>query len=171
MDTLPEDYWVEPFSKWFQCGELEAIIAWEGDAPVGCISFGKPVSADAMGEQALPLGYGEVRSLYIHPDHMRRGYGKALLLAAELTLRIRGFSHSSLYVLEQNLNARAFYEKNGYVWDGTVASYTILDQPLAELRYTKSLACPCPRRCKTHGDCMACKEKHGKKKYPCYCLR
>ena len=169
LDALPEDHWVESFTKWLQAGALQALIAWEGDAAVGCISFGKPVSVSGLKE--LPAGCGEIRSLYILPEYMRRGYGKALLHDAELALRIQGFSHCSLYVLEQNLSARAFYEKNGYARDGASASFRILDQDMTELRYVKSLACPCPRRCKTHGDCTACKEKHTKKKYPCYCLR
>lgn len=170
LDTLPEDYWVEPFIKWIQAGDLQALIAWEGDTPVGCISYGKPISISELGRNA-PEGCGEVRSLYIHPDHMRCGYGKALLQAAELSLRIKGFSHSSLFVLEQNLFARAFYEKHGYAWEGTRASFAIIGHPIAELWYTKDLACPCLRRCKRHGDCIACVEAHKKKKYPRYCLR
>lgn len=171
LDTLPENHWVGPFTKWLQAGELEALIAWEGDTPVGCISFGNPVSVSDLSIKELPEGCGEVRSLYIHPDYMRLGYGKALLHAAELTLRMRGFSHSSLFVLEKNLLARAFYEKNGYAWDGSVVSFAILGQPVAELRYTKPLACPCPRSCKRHGDCIACTQAHKKKKNPRYCFR
>ncbi|HWR23195.1 MAG TPA: GNAT family N-acetyltransferase [Feifaniaceae bacterium] len=171
LNTLPEEYWVEPFTNWLRAGELQAIIAWEGDTPAGCVSFGKPVSVPDLERNELPEGCGEVRSLYIHPDHMRRGYGKALLRAAELELRIRGFSHCCLYTLEQNKIARAFYEKNGYVMDGGTGSYEIAGKAITDLRYVKSLACPCPRRCKTHGDCEACRERHKKKKYPCYCLR
>lgn len=169
LDTLPEDYWVESFTQWLQDGALQALIAWEGDTAVGCVSYGKQVSSADL--EQLPPDYGEIRSIYIHPDFMRRGYGKVLLHDAELALRIQGYSHCSLYVLEQNLSARAFYEKHGYTWEGTIDSFCILGQEITEMRYVKSLACPCPRRCKTHGDCVACKEKHTTKKYPCYCLR
>ena len=171
LDTLPETYWVEPFTKWFQSGELQAIIAWEGDTPAGCISFGNPVSIPDSERKELPEGCGEVRSLYIHPDYMRRGYGKALLQAAELSLRIRGFSGCCLYTLKENRIARAFYEKNGYFIDGGTGSYEIAGKVITDLRYIKSLACPCPRRCKRHGDCIACTEAHKKKKNPRYCFR
>ncbi|HJR81312.1 MAG TPA: GNAT family N-acetyltransferase [Anaerolineales bacterium] len=49
--------------------------------------------------------------LYIHPDHQRRGIGKALLDFA----RRLSPDHLWLYTLQINLNARAFYEKNGFV--------------------------------------------------------
>ena len=49
--------------------------------------------------------------LYIHPDHQRRGMGKALLDFA----RRLSPDHLWLYTLQINLNARAFYEKNGFV--------------------------------------------------------
>ncbi len=171
LDALSEDHWVEPFTKWLQSGELEAIIAYVGENPVGCISFGTPIDTSVFGIEELPTGYAEVRSLYIHPDYMRSGYGRALLQAAEFSMRQQGVTHSALFVLDQNLPARAFYEKNGYAWDGTKVSYNIMGQAITDLRYVKSLSCPCPRRCKTHGDCISCKEKHAAKKHPCYCLR
>jgi GNAT superfamily N-acetyltransferase len=52
-----------------------------------------------------------IDQLYIHPDHQRRGIGKALLDFA----RERSPEHLWLYTLQINVNARAFYEKNGFV--------------------------------------------------------
>lgn len=63
-----------------------------------------PVAFMAMEDQFID-------QLYIHPEHQRRGIGKALLDFA----RTQSPDHLWLYTLQVNANARAFYEKNGFV--------------------------------------------------------
>lgn len=59
----------------------------------------------------MALNQDFIDQLYIHPDHQRRGIGRALLdLAIE-----QSPDHLWLYTLQINVNARAFYEKNGFV--------------------------------------------------------
>lgn len=48
--------------------------------------------------------------LYVHPDHQRRGVGKALLEHA----RQLSPEHLWLYTLQANRLARLFYERNGF---------------------------------------------------------
>jgi GNAT superfamily N-acetyltransferase len=64
----------------------------------------RPVAFIAMREDFID-------HLYVHPDHQKRGIGKALLHhARQLSLQ-----HLWLYTLQINTNARFFYEKNGFV--------------------------------------------------------
>jgi GNAT superfamily N-acetyltransferase len=51
-----------------------------------------------------------IDQLYVHPDHWRKGFGKALLDFAKKLAP----SHLWLFTLQINVNARAFYEKNGF---------------------------------------------------------
>lgn len=171
LDTLPETYWVEAFATWFGSGKLRGLIAWEGETPVGCISFGQPVSVPDAALKQLSAGCGEVRALYLLPEYMGKGYGARLLHAAEIALRMQGYENCCLYTLEENTKARAFYEKHGYAMNCVTEAYEIAGKHITDIRYCKSLACPCPRRCKRHGDCTACQEAHRTRKYPCYCER
>src|SRR5262245_56290278 len=51
-----------------------------------------------------------IDDLYVHPEHWRRGIGKAMLEHAKHLSP----EHVWLYTLQINVNARAFYEKNGF---------------------------------------------------------
>jgi GNAT superfamily N-acetyltransferase len=64
----------------------------------------RPVAFIAMREDFID-------HLYVHPDHQKRGIGKALLHHA----RQLSPQHLWLYTLQINTNARFFYEKNGFV--------------------------------------------------------
>ena len=58
--------------------------------------------------------YGYVSNVFVAADHRGRGFGAALLDAAEDYLAGRGFSRVMLWVMADNTNARAAYEKRGY---------------------------------------------------------
>jgi L-amino acid N-acyltransferase YncA len=80
-------------------------------------------------------GLGEMRMLYVAPEHQGRGIGAALLEAAETELRRLGFAEAMLWVFEENARGRAFYERMGWRAEGVT-------QPDAwgpELRYRKRL--------------------------------
>jgi len=64
----------------------------------------RPVAFIAMREDFID-------HLYVHPDHQKRGIGKALLYHA----RQLSPQHLWLYTLQINTNARFFYEKNGFI--------------------------------------------------------
>ena len=54
---------------------------------------------------------GEVTAVYVHPDHVRRGVGSALLDRLEAHARDEGLDALSLTA---SLNAVPFYERAGY---------------------------------------------------------
>jgi chorismate mutase/GNAT superfamily N-acetyltransferase len=73
--------------------------------------------AEAGPEPAPPVGFllleaDWLHSLYVHPDHARRGVGSALLDLAK-SLRPQGFS---LWVFASNAPARRFYLRHG-LWE------------------------------------------------------
>jgi ribosomal protein S18 acetylase RimI-like enzyme len=72
---------------------------------IGMTSFG-PSRDEAMGFD------GEVYTLYVHPDFLDRGAGRALLHAAFSDLRRRGFSSCVIWAHAKN-PARFFYEAMG----------------------------------------------------------
>lgn len=66
----------------------------------------------AAGEfHRVPAGYGEVRAVYVHPDHADRGVGTRLLRRLERAARRRGLPGVGL---QAAADATGFYERSGY---------------------------------------------------------
>lgn len=89
-----------------------------------------------------PPGTGELWALYVHPDHWRRGAGRALDAAAVEDLARTGATRATLWVLSSNARARAFYESQGWRADGATrvdrrGGLPPLDLP--ETRYAREL--------------------------------
>lgn len=60
-------------------------------------------------------GYrGWVYRLAVHPDHRRRGFGRALMREAEARLRAVGCPKLNLQVRSSNAEVVAFYRRLGY---------------------------------------------------------
>jgi ribosomal protein S18 acetylase RimI-like enzyme len=57
-----------------------------------------------------PGSTGEITSIYLAPEHWRRGHGTVLLRRGMDALKARGVSSVVLWVFEGNGSARAFYE-------------------------------------------------------------
>jgi len=87
---------------------------------------GHPVAFMAMNRDFID-------HLYVHPDHQKRGIGKALLDHA----RQISPDHLWLYTLQVNRNARAFYEKNGFVAEKFGTSPAPENEPDIEYHWRK----------------------------------
>ena len=83
---------------------------------------------------------GEMPTLYVHPEHWRRGYGRKLCLEILRRARDRGFSSVVLWVMEVNERARLFYEGIGFRFDGTSQPVTESKTPLMAHRYSIEIA-------------------------------
>ena len=95
-----------------KCGS-EQIIIGEEDAQICAYAhFGR--SRDPSAGQTT----GELYSLYVAPDHWRRGFGRQLLAASIRGLAGAGFDMATLWVLKGNKPARQFYEQFGWGTDG-----------------------------------------------------
>ena len=74
-----------------------------------------------VAEQARVVGYaqylrrfddqGELVRLYVHPDHQRRGIGRAFLAAGLRAMATAGMRDCYVSVEASNAGARAFYER------------------------------------------------------------
>ncbi len=57
---------------------------------------------------------GELARIYVHPDHQRRGIGRALLAIGLGAMAADGVGRCYVSVAVDNAGARAFYEKFGF---------------------------------------------------------
>ena len=128
LDELQSDFWVSAFQNWINNKILTVKQICENDTPVGCISYGE------SRDEKLP-NWGEIVSLYIHPDYFRKGYGQQLLDIALNDLRKDGFQKCYLWVLEKNKNARDFYEKNEFQCNQDIYNLEIMGKKLMDVRY------------------------------------
>lgn len=82
---------------------------------------------------------GEVRAIYLLPQHWDRGLGRALMTAGLDALTSAGFSEAILWVLAENDRARRFYEAGGWVTDGAVKEDDGFGFLIREVRYRRAL--------------------------------
>jgi ribosomal protein S18 acetylase RimI-like enzyme len=91
--------------------------------------------ADGSSEE----GWGEVYSIYVHPDAWGAGHGRALLAAGESRLASLGFDRALLWVLEENSRARGFYGSQGWALGRPFRVEDIGGEQVSEVRYEKRL--------------------------------
>jgi ribosomal protein S18 acetylase RimI-like enzyme len=128
----------------------EARVAQDGDRLCGFASFGPYRLAQDRDNQ--DPRYGEVYAIYVDPQRVGAGAGRALMDAAVARLAERGWREIRLWVLEANLRARRFYERYGFTVDtGPDALAQIaFDRPgadpvrLPEVRYRLALGGAAP---------------------------
>lgn len=82
-------------------------------------------------------GWGEIHTMYVHPDFWRMGYGTAVFKRAEEWLYERGFDEVYLYVLEGNERAERFYKAQGFFPNGGTLCCEIGGVIVTDNRYTK----------------------------------
>jgi GNAT superfamily N-acetyltransferase len=102
--------------------DVEAYVAEEGGAPVGCVSVG-----DVF-----------LRTLYVVPARWRSGVGTALHDLALGRLRARGCDEAKLWTLEENWTGRRFYENRGWTLNGETRVVPFPPNP-TDVGYSKKL--------------------------------
>ena len=128
LDTIDDERWVEKFRRDIGDGTLQALMICDGDTPVGCAAFG------ASRDEKMQ-GFGEIVSIYLHPNYFGKGYGEALLKATVAALRQQGYERIYLWVLRENARARRFYEKQGFADNGETCTLDIMGEELVDVRY------------------------------------
>lgn len=128
LDAIDDDRWVIKFRKDIGDGTLSALMVYDGDTPVGCAAFGS--SRDEKMRD-----WGEIVSIYLHPDYFGKGYGEALLKETVAALKQQGYERIYLWVLRDNARARRFYEKHGFVSRGEESTLEIMGETLVDVRY------------------------------------
>lgn len=100
-------------------------LALEGWRPVG-----------GAGWEPCGLGVGQVRAVFVHPDHAGKGIGRALMARVEAAMLAAGLHDA---VAPASLDSVAFYLGLGYrevgegrfELDGVPLPYRLLRKPLA----------------------------------------
>jgi GNAT superfamily N-acetyltransferase len=82
----------------------------------------------------------ELRVFYTHPRVWGRGFGRALLEAAEGAMRARGCEEAFVYTEERNHRPLRVYDAAGWLPDGGVKERDWLGVPIRELRLVKKLS-------------------------------
>ena len=113
--------------------DLRVWVAEDEGAIVGFAVTGASQDADAERSTA------ELYAIYLEPERVGTGVGRALSDHAVADLRERGFREITLWVLETNERARRFYEVAGWKHDGTTATEIVDVEVRPTVRYRATL--------------------------------
>ncbi|UOB09217.1 GNAT family N-acetyltransferase [Streptomyces sp. HP-A2021] len=81
----------------------------------------------------------ELYAIYVHPGHVGRGAGQALLAESVVRCAAAGHSRLLLWVLKENGRARRFYERAGFQADGAEEPFEVDGAVIPEVRYARAL--------------------------------
>jgi len=120
-----EKYWKEQTALAF-ASTVEIYVAEheaENAEIVGFIVLLKHQDLDDSNSFGLGTDYrdhatGEIDRIYVHPEFVGNGVGRALMSHALERLKALGCTRAFLWVFEANAGARRFYESMGFVIDG-----------------------------------------------------
>jgi len=90
-------------------------------------------------EGEVPVEDAELYAIYVHPDRLGAGVGRALIPESIRRCRAAGHPRMYLWVLEENARARRFYERSGFRPDGTQEPFEVDGVEVPEVRYVKEL--------------------------------
>ncbi|MDX3237588.1 GNAT family N-acetyltransferase [Streptomyces sp. ME03-5709C] len=121
--------------EWFDAGgsRVDNLVAADGDEVTGWAALG-PYRGEPDDAEV-----GELYAIYVRPDRIGRGHGRALMAAVRARAAERGFRSLRLWVLADNAPALRFYERSGLAPDGTDQMEIYDGVPLKELRYVTRL--------------------------------
>lgn len=152
-DSIPADYmdreitenrWVSVFRQNYEEGIYHGLLLYSDGTPLCCATYGPARVDQSAGDTVCNFsspdlaGWGELVSLYGHPERWGQGYGSAVMEEVLRRLRNTGYTGCFLYVLRENDRARRFYEKHGFAWDGHSLEVALTpDTILTDLRYRK----------------------------------
>ena len=152
-DSIPADYmsreitdcrWVPVFRQNYEEGVYHGLLLYSGDFPLCCATYGPARLDSSAGDTICSFSspdlaaWGELVSLYCHPDRWGQGYGSLAIEEVLNRMKSTGYPGCFLYVLRENDRARRFYEKHGFSWDGHSTEVSLTpDCVLTDLRYCK----------------------------------
>lgn len=92
--------------------ERSILVAELGGEVAGLVVVGTSRDSDRV------VNEGEVMALYVHPDHWRRGVGRALVDGAVAEIAATGHAEAIVWTLAESPRNIAFYEALGFALDG-----------------------------------------------------
>ncbi len=84
-------------------------------------------------------GDGELYALYLPPERIGQGVGRALLTEVTGRCAAAGRPRMFLWVLKENARARRFYEAAGFTPDGAEEPFEVGGVAVPEVRYVRAL--------------------------------
>lgn len=130
LDELKYNFWVSSFQDWINSNILTVQVIYENEIPVGCVAYGKA-------RDAKFANWGEIVSIYLLPDHVRKGYGQKLFNKAIIDMKANGYENFYLWVLKENINAIKFYKSNGFICNNDECTCEIMNKQLVDVRFLK----------------------------------
>jgi len=122
----------------FERGVAEGVDSlWVATAGEELCGFVRSGPSRAQGAAA---DVGEVLSLYLDPDHQRKGLGRRLIQRAFEDLAAGGFREASCFVLAGNEAAARFYARVGMSTDGRPHPLSFAGLELPHLRFEGELS-------------------------------
>jgi ribosomal protein S18 acetylase RimI-like enzyme len=110
------------------------LVAEVDGAVVGVVNLGHPTELEASRHVV------EIQGITVHPDHLRRGIGRALLQAATEEAARRGARKVSLRVLAPNDGARRLYDAEGFEVEGVLRGEFVIDgEPVDDVLMARHL--------------------------------
>ena len=109
------------------------------DGKVVAHCHARPADEPQMRDPSRAGSWGEIHTLYTHPDYWGRGFGTAVFQYAEKWLNENGFANAYLYVLEGNKRAERFYKAHGYFPNGDTLCCEVGGVIVTDYRYVKRL--------------------------------
>lgn len=133
--TAP-DAWREGLAKQ---AAGSASRAWVAERAGSVIGFATTAPG---GDRWLPPpeGAGELTNLYLDPDVIGQGVGRALYDHAVADLAARGFDPLVVWAFRDNHRARRFYEGRGLVMDVAEHAWVLAGVPCPIVRFRGDLA-------------------------------
>ncbi|MFE2539544.1 GNAT family N-acetyltransferase [Actinacidiphila glaucinigra] len=131
LDAMDARADAERRKEWFDAGgkRVDNLVATDGGEVTGWAALG-PYRGEPDDAEV-----GELYAIYVRPDRIGRGTGRALMAAVRARAGERGFRSLRLWVLADNAQALRFYERAGFAPDGTDQIEMYDGVPLKELRY------------------------------------
>jgi GNAT superfamily N-acetyltransferase len=122
-------------------GEGVGVVGWSHFGPyrpVEELGEGKPDEGDGDGATS----WGELYAIYVLPEFIGVGIGRALMRATLDGLADGGHEGARLWVLRGNAPSRRFYERAGFAHDGAENVLDMEGEPVTEVRYARWLRPP-----------------------------
>lgn len=126
LDSIPAGNWAAHLDD----PAMNSLVISENGRLIGTSSYRKSRFAEFC-------DFGEIVSIYLMPDHIGKGYGKALMQATIGELSKLGYNDIFLWILEDNERARKFYEKAGFTCSGRYLEDNIGGKALRDVQYVR----------------------------------
>ncbi|MFD5112364.1 GNAT family N-acetyltransferase [Streptomyces sp. NPDC058391] len=115
-------------------GRVVNLVAERAGRVAGWGCYGPGRDEDA------PAGSAELYAIYVLPEQLSTGVGRALMDALTSRAAAEGCPLLLLWVLAGNEHARRFYEKAGFAPDGAEESFEVGGVSVGEVRYGRRLS-------------------------------